>query len=255
MKKLEDRYIDELFSPAPDYGASLLCANFPRSYIDVNRARDDIDPHLLSDIWPEEKFGPINPTSRSDSGIGLIPRLVKPGVPIYANKLSSQEIMNRIMTCYDPYHEALKNLYEEAHYLFGQVLHINCHSMPRSSAYPKTYITMIGGKQIPSDIVLGDRDGQTCGRELIGLIRDFWQSLGYRVTINDPFKGVELVRRHAQPTRGKHSLQMEINRGLFMNEDTGERTSDFNKMQDHVQRMMDLLKAYSQEKIMRTAAD
>ena len=199
--RIEDRYIDDLFSTAPEYGTTLLSALFPRSYIDANRARDDIDVHILAGIWPVEKYGPIAPTSRSDAGIGLIPRLIKPGIPLYSHKLDAEEIMSRIMTYYDPYHDAIKSLLDEAYYHFGQFWHINCHSMPNATAYPKNNITIMGGKTVPSDIVLGDRDGATCSRDFMHDLRDFLQSLGYRVTVNDPFKGVELVRRYSQPTQ------------------------------------------------------
>lgn len=253
--KIEDRYIDDLFAAAPEYGGALLKALFPRCYIDVNRARDDVDVHLLADVWPAEKYGPIAPSSRSDAGIGLIPRLIKPGIPIYNHKIDAEEVMHRIMTHYDPYHAALKSMLEEAYYQFGQVWHINCHSMPNATAYPKTNITIINGKPVPSDIVLGDRDGETCGREFMNALRDFWKSLGYRVTINDPFKGVELIRRYAQPTRGKHSVQIEINRALFMDEETGEKTANYHKTKTDVHHMMDFVSSYVQAKLTSIAAD
>ena len=255
LHRIEDRYIDDLFAAAPTHDATLLRALFPRCYIDVNRARDDIDVHLLADVWPAEKYGPISPTPRSDAGIGLIPRLIRPGTPIYNHKIGAEEVMHRIMTCYDPYHAALKSLLEEAYYHFGQFWHINCHSMPSASAFPKTNITIMGGKAVPSDIVLGDRDGTTCSREFMAVLRDFWLSLGYRVTINDPFKGVELVQRYAQPTRGRNSVQIEFNRALFMDEETGEKSKNYAKLQEQIQRMMAFVSEYVQSKMTSLAAD
>lgn len=255
LRSIEDRYVDDLFAEAPDYGASLLCAHFPRSYIDVNRAPDDIDEALLDGHWPHREHGPISPTARSDSGIGLIPRLIRPGTPIYDRPLSAEEIMRRVRTCYEPYHAALEKLIEEAHYDFGQVWHLDCHSMPRSSAFPKRNIRIAGGKQIPADIVLGDRGGQTCGRVFMHGLRNFLEDRGFRVTVNDPYQGVELIRRYSQPTRGRHSVQIEINRALFMDEETGAKRPDYGSFKGQIGSMIRFCTDFAQEHLTRIAAD
>lgn len=255
LEKIEDRYVDDLFSAAPDLEATLLCALFPRSYIDVNRAVDDIDHTLIEGVWPNESHGPARPTARSDSGIGLISRLIKPGFPIYDRNLSADEIMNRVKTYYEPYHNALCNALDDAYYRYGQFWHINCHSMPASSAYPKRHITMIGQTQKPSDIVLGDLDGTTSSRDFVHTLRDYWKNLGYRVTINDPFKGVELVSRYSQPTRGKNSVQIEINRSLYMNEETGEKIQNYDEVKRHCTNLISHCTAFAQSHLTNLAAD
>lgn len=255
LKKIEDLDVDDLFSAAPKHGASLLLADFPRSYIDVNRARDDIDDSLVTENSPTQELGKLNPTSRSDAGIGLISRLIKPGIPIYNRTLSAAEIMNRITTYYDPYHAMLEKLLDEAYYNYGAFWHINCHSMPAASAYPRKNVFMSGSAPRPSDIVLGDLDGQTCGRDFLYALRDFWKSQGFRVTINDPFKGVELIRRHAQPTRGKNSIQIEINRALYMNEITGERLDTYSEFKTITEGMIGFTCAFARSKLTLMAAD
>lgn len=237
LEKLEDKYVEELFSGAASYGAPLLQALFPRSYIDVNRAACDIDQTLIDIDWPEE-HGAINPTTRSDSGMGLISRLIKPGMPIYDRSLTPDEIKTRIHEYYDPYHMQLEKLLDQAYYDHGQFWHINCHSMPSSSAFPKKNFALIGSTPKASDIVLGDLDGRTCSTDFVHMLRDFWRGLGHRVTVNDPFKGVELVSRYSQPTRGKNSVQIEINRALYMNEETGEKKSDFEKLREQCNEMI-----------------
>ena len=255
LRSIEDAYVDELFEDAPKYGASLLSALFPRSYIDVNRAVDDIDENLIDGEWPHHHHGDISPSPRSDTGIGLIARLIKPGTPIYNRDLKPAEIMDRIKNYYEPYHEALENLLNDAYYNHGQFWHINCHSMPNSSAYPKQNISLIGNNAKPSDIVLGDRDGKSCGRDFIYALRDFWRNEGYRVTINDPFKGVELVSRYSQPTRGRNSIQIEINRSLYMDENTGEKTRNFQIIKDDCTSMIQFCSAFAQSRLTCIAAD
>ena len=255
LKRIEDAFVDELFSPAPEYGASLLCALFPRTYIDVNRARNDIDENLFDGAWPEEHFGSIDPSHRSDSGIGLISRIIKPGTPIYSRDLTPDEIMNRIRTYYDPYHDTLCTALNDAYYNHGQFWHINLHSMPSSSAYPKRAVSLIDSQIKPSDIVLGDLDGRTCNRDFLYGLRDFWAKQGYTVTINDPFKGVELISRYAQPTRGKNSVQIEINRSLYMNEKTGKKKTDYQSFKTDCSGMIKFCTEFAQSKLTQIAAD
>ena len=246
----EDSYVGDLFSSAPDHGAALLCALFPRSYIDVNRAVDDIDPLLLAEPYPNAM-----PSSRSTAGIGLIRRLLKPGVPLYDRTLSSAEIQNRIETYYRPYHKALDELIETAHYNFGRVYHINCHSMPNSTAFPKQTRGMLGHTQVASDFVIGNRDGTTCDATFLHALYDHLRHAGFRVTINDPFKGVEIVQRHGLPTRGRHSLQIEVNKSLYMNEETGEKSNDYDAFKNQIKKLVSFCAAYTNAQLRDLAAD
>lgn len=246
LEKAEDKYVDELFANAPDMGAALLCAEFPRSYIDVNRCERDIDTDLLEDVWPEE----IAATPRSHAGIGLIRRLVKPGMPLYNRHLKSSEIKARIDTYYRPYHTALQNTIEALHYTHGQVWHINCHSMPtqEGSAFRASPLKS-------ADFVLGDRDGTTCDIAFTHAVRDFIRSMGYRVSVNDPYKGVELVRRYSAPSTGRHSLQIEVARNLYLDEDTYKKSSNFNAMKEDIEKLISFCASYVQAQSLPMAAD
>lgn len=246
LERAEDKYVDDLFAHAPDVGAPLLCANFPRSYIDVNRCERDIDADLLEDVWPEE----LAPTPRSHAGIGLIRRLVKPGVPLYNRQLKSSEIKARIETYYRPYHDVLRGLIEDAHYNFGAVWHINCHSMPTQDSQSFRINPML-----PADFVLGDRDGTSCSKEFTQYVRGFLRGLGYRVAVNDPYKGVELVRRYSNPATGRHSLQIEIARRLYMDESTYEKSGGFAGLQADLDKLMRFCADYVQSFSLPMAAD
>ncbi len=253
LEAAEDKHVDDLFAAATAHGATFLAAHFPRSYIDPNRAATDIDTELLDEDWT----GPfkINPSSRAHAGIGLIRRLVKPGIPVYNRALSSEEIVARIEKCYRPYHSALEKLIKEAHYNFGQVWHINCHSMPAASAYPKRSIGLVGNKAKPADFVLGDRDGTSCSHSFTLELRDFIKTLGYTVSVNDPFKGVELVAKYSAPAQGYHSLQIEINKSLYMNEETGEKTKNYSVLKGDVEKVIHFCSTFVESKLVNLAAD
>lgn len=255
LKTAEDHHVDDLFDDGTKIGGAMLCADFPRSYIDPNRAIDDIDDNLLDGGWPHLTHGTINPTARSNSGIGLIRRLVRPGEPVYNRALSADEITARIEGYYTPYHAALKTLLDEAHYGFGMVYHINCHSMPNETARPKRGLKILGGQPRCADFTLGNRDGTTASITFTHELRNFIQSLGYYVTINDPFKGVECVARHGRPALHRHSLQIEVNKALYMDEATGERTKNYSALKNDISRIIEFCASYVEAQLTPLAAD
>lgn len=255
LEQAEDKYVDALFACAIKHGGTLLAAEFPRSYIDVNRAADDIDIDLIDGRWPDNLYGPIDPTSRSDAGIGLIRRLVKPGTPVYKRFLTPSEIHARIQKYYKPYHAKLEELIEAAHYNFGEVWHINCHSMPYSSARPRMPMALRGLQARHSDFVIGDRDGSTADMDFSHALRDFLKKMGYHVTLNDPFKGVELVQRYSNPRRGRHSVQIEINKALYMNEQSGEKNSNYDTLQADIEKLVVFIADYASANLVPKAAD
>lgn len=219
LRKAEDMYIDELYAAAPEAGAALLLAHFPRIYMDANRSVIDMDQDLLDAPWP----GPIVPSIKTRHGLGLIWRNSPDGNPIYDRALSVAECEARIARCHAPYHAALQRLLEARRAAFGAVYHINCHSMPELSGPNAPE-----GPGVPrADIVLGDRDGTTCAPAFTHAVAECLRGEGLNVAINDPYKGVELVRAFSDPTDGRHSLQVEINRRLYMDEATFEKNADF----------------------------
>lgn len=251
LARAEDTHVDQLFADAPVLGALYLKALFPRTYIDPNRTLDDIDEELLSSRWGE----PIARDGRSAVGHGLIRRLIRPGYPIYDRKLSIEEIQHRISKYYVPYHAALKSLLDKAYYDHGQVWHINCHSMPSSSAYasPGSTFRPLAGNQV--DMVLGTRDGTTCDADFVRELRAMLQGMGYRVSINNPYKGMELLRRYADPVRHRHSLQIEINKALYLNEETNEISKGFKDLKSDLRKMMDFMIQYVEKSAQPMAAD
>ncbi len=219
----EDTWVHELWQAIPSVGGSLLAANFPRSYIDPNRTLDDLDSDMLAEPWPH---GELHPTEKSRLGIGLLWSMAG-GRPVYDRKLWVAEVEDRIGTYYEPYHAALSDLAEQAYKEFGCVWHLNLHSMP-SDSYN---ILQIHSNKPLADFVLGDRDGTTCDPTLVGVIEDFLRARGYSVARNDPFKGVALIQRMGQPDKNRYSLQIEINRKLYMDETTYEKTQGFDSLQ------------------------
>lgn len=250
LRRCEDEYVDELFADVPDLGANLLCALFPRSYIDPNRAMNDIDPALLSAPWAGDMT--IQPTERSRLGIGLIRRIVRGHIPVYTRSLGQGEILSRIQDYYLPYHTQLAQLIRTAHTQFGHAWHVSCHSMPDFTAKPRTPIGFSGATAKSVDFVIGDRDGTTSGADFTRSLRSFIRSLGYSVTLNDPFKGVEIIKRYGSPCNNIHSIQLEINKALYLHEETSEKSIDFKALKEDIHKISTFICAYAKDAIARS---
>ncbi|MCB1493927.1 MAG: N-formylglutamate amidohydrolase [Rhodobiaceae bacterium] len=238
-----DLYVDRLFLDAPLHGAVLLAAEFPRVYVDANRAADDVAPDTVAD-WS----GPARPTEKAHLGKGLVWLAVKPdATPVYKTKLTAKEIQNRIEHYYKPYHDALDALVNGAHRKIGKVWHVNCHSMQ-----PLSGVMDAEGPDIQrADIVLSDRDGTTCAPAFIHAMRDSLKAAGLEVAINQPFKGAEIIKRHGAPAEGRHSVQIEINRRLYLNLQTLEPSTHFADMKAIIDALLKDLASFVQGELER----
>ena len=237
----EDTHIDELWSAAPDVGATLLKANFPRTYIDPNRTLNDIDQLLIDDIWPD----PLEPSEKSRLGFGLIWRQLNATTPIYDRQLSIAEVKHRIEQYYLPYHEALNRAIENKVDRFGGVWHLNLHSMP-NNAYERLQI-----KNPPhplADFVLGDRDGTTCEPEFIEFIEQNLRSMGYSVSRNDPYKGMQLIANIGKPKENRHSLQVELRRPVYMDELTRIPNNNFHVVKNDLSKLLKNIATYLKDR-------
>lgn len=229
LRRTEDAYVDRLFEDAARLGAGLLSALFPRSYVDPNRHETEIDPLLLADPWP----GEIRPSERAEKGLGVVRRLVGPRLAVYDRLLPSVEIQARLEGYHRPYHDKLQAMLDATHARFGQVWHLNCHSMK----------AMGRGRQgtpapIREDFVLGDLDGESCDPAFRDLVAGELRAMGYSVAINAPFRGAELVTRHGMPDQGRHSLQIEINRRLYLDEMSVMTHGGFERLKSDLDRLV-----------------
>jgi N-formylglutamate deformylase len=236
LRMAEDSYVDELYRAAPESGATLIGALFPRSYVDPNRATDDLDTALFEGPWPQ----PLSPSHKTRAGLGLVRRVAKPGIPIYDRKLTIDEILTRVEEYYTPYHRILDEACERLHRKFGIVWHVNCHSMPSQRSGKK-------GGQHCADFVLGDRDGTTCAPEFTDFAARTLRGLGYNVRINETYKGVEIVKRQGRPAAHRHSLQIEVDRALYMDQKTLEKTPGFAQLQTDISRFIEALRSFASD--------
>jgi N-formylglutamate deformylase len=239
LRHAEDTHVEKLYDFAPALGVAWIEALFPRSYLDANRNVTELDTALLEDDWPDPvETDPVT-LAKVRLGKGLIWRLTDDGEPVYDRKLTAQEVRDRIERCWRPYHEAVARAIEAAHARHGYSIHLNCHSMPAVAA---SHATDFPGL-VHADFVIGDREGTTAAPALSRLVVDFLRGLGYSVEYNHPYKGVELVRRYGRPAADRHSIQVEVNRKLYMDEGTLALNAGFEKLHGHLRQLVERLLA------------
>src|ERR1700676_3785218 len=219
LRRSEDSFVDALFAAAPDLGAPLIAARFPRAYLDVKREAWELDPAMFSDTLPTF----VNARSpRVRMGLATIARVVASGEEIYASKLRFAEARRRVDSLYNPYHHALRRLVDETEAAFGGYLLIDCHSMPAAAS--------AAGGQNGTDIVLGDCYGAACAPRIVEAARAFLAQRNFAVVLNAPYAGGFTTVHYGNPRRGRHALQIEINRALYMDERRYQKTSGFDRL-------------------------
>jgi N-formylglutamate amidohydrolase len=222
LRRSEDAYVDDLFASAPSIGAPLLRARFPRAYLDLNREPYELDPRLFDGALPA--FANAR-SLRVAAGLGTIPRVVADAREIYEVRLSLEEGLRRIDSLYKPYHSALRGLMERAAARFGVAVLIDCHSMPSTGA--RDPVLAARGDKRRIDFVIGDRYGASASTGLVDIVEDRLRGRGYHVMRNRPYAGGFITEHYGKPAAGWHALQIEVSRGLYMDESTLQKNERF----------------------------
>ena len=233
LRRSEDAHVDRLFAPVVALGAPLMRVNFPRAYLDANREPYELDPRMFSGRLPAF----VNSRSlRVAGGLGTVPRVVADGQEIYRERLTVDAAMSRIDRLYKPYHRALRSLIQRTAARFGHAVLVDCHSMPSTS--------LGRDDDAKTEIVLGDRFGTACAPALIDAFEHHLREAGFRVMRNKPYAGGFITEHYGEPSIGRHALQIEINRALYMNEQTLALTSNFDGL---VGALRDVIAAVAEE--------
>lgn len=233
LRMSEDAYVDHLFGAAPQHGASLLVATHARAYLDLNRGEAELDPDMFSPGLDEHM---LDISHRVKAGLGLVPRLVAEGLAIYKGPLPAREAFHRIESVYRPYHEKLASLLKARSQQFGYAVLVDCHSMPSEAQGARRR-----GRTTGPDIVLGDCWGASCARELTSLAEELLIRAGFSVRRNVPYSGGFSTQNYGDPNKGIHALQIEINRGLYMNEETLEPHMEFAEVKERLTWVTEML--------------
>ena len=230
LRRSEDSFVDELFHGVVKRGHPLMRAHFPRCYVDVNREPYELDPRMFDGRLPS--FANTR-SMRVAGGLGTVARVVGDAQEIYGQRLSVDEALRRIETLYKPYHRALRRLITRVHRNLGTAVLIDCHSMPSTTAAKED--------RPRADVVLGDRYGTSCAPAVSETVEKTLRSLGYSVSRNKPYAGGFITEHYGNPAAGLHSIQLELNRALYMDEKRYERSASFAQLKEDLGVLADRL--------------
>src|SRR5882762_8954476 len=234
LRRSEDSFMDELIAGLSDRGFPTVRVNFPRSYVDVNREPYELDPRMFLGRLPS--FANTR-SMRVAGGLGTIPRVVGDGQEIYRERLAVDDALARIEALYKPYHRALRRLINKAHQAFGTVILVDCHSMPS--------IGVSRDEPRRPDIVIGDRYGTSCAPLLPDLVEELMSGLGYSIGRNKPYAGGFITEHYGNPASGLHTVQLELNRAIYMDERRREKSPRFAKVAADFAKLADVLATVS----------
>ncbi|MFT3723022.1 MAG: N-formylglutamate amidohydrolase [Hyphomonadaceae bacterium] len=242
LRRIEDAYVDRLLADVHQSGAPVICGLVGRAFIDLNRAESEMDPHMFEDPSPSW-FSQRSP--RVDAGLGCIPRVAFNGAPIYRARLRREEADRRIEQVYRPYHRALEALLKRAQAMFGQAWLIDCHSMPAETE---------GSARSP-DIVIGDRFGASCSHGLADVVEALFRARGYTTARNTPYAGGYATLAHGTPGLGRHALQIEVRRRLYLDEANVEPHDGFLTLRRHMGEIAQEICAFARAEVGLTAGN
>jgi N-formylglutamate amidohydrolase len=232
LRRSEDSFMDELIAGLSERGFPVIRVNFPRSYVDVNREPYELDPRMFSGRLPS--FANTR-SMRVAGGLGTIPRVVGDGQEIYRDRLPVEDALSRIETLYKPYHRALRRLIHRVHQTFGTVIVVDCHSMPS--------IGVSRDEPRRPDVVIGDRYGTSCAPLLPDMVEETMRTLGYSTGRNKPYAGGFITEHYGNPASGVHTVQVELNRSIYMDERRRERGPRFEQVAKDFALLADALAA------------
>ncbi|KQM67642.1 N-formylglutamate amidohydrolase [Sphingomonas sp. Leaf17] len=198
---LEDRHVDAV-ARAARTTQTLLVQRTPRAWIDLNRGEDDRDPMI------DDGAAPVALPLRSvkvRSGLGLVPRRVAGAGEVWRRRLSAPEVMTRIVDDHRPYHQAVSAALAAAWRRFGIAVLLDIHSMPP-----------LGAPDDAPRVVLGDRFGRSAANRLVRAAAGVIRETGLKPAFNAPYAGGHMLDRHARPRLGVHGIQLELDRGLYL---------------------------------------
>ena len=236
LRRTEDAFVEQLFASVPEQGGLLVHANYARAYVDLNRDARELDPAMFLDGAPRTV---AIPTPRVEAGLGCLPKVALGGNLIYASPMSRAEGEYRLARVHDAYHGFLRSKLDQLKATSGLAVLIDCHSMPSSQH---------GRRKLP-DIVLGDRFGSSCTNKLTGLAERTFRKLGYRVGRNAPYAGGFTTRCYGRPRQGVHALQIEINRGLYMDEEKVMASEGFKTVQNDLKTVIEVICSFARAQI------
>lgn len=210
--QLTDWHTEDLFFSPHD---RMVIADFSRVFCDPERFANDED-EIMSNV-----------------GMGVLYERFDDGRPM---RVASKSLKSHILKDYYwPHHNKLSH-HVEQQLAKGKAIILDCHSFP-NVPHKRDLI-----QKVPRpDFNIGTDSFHT-PRELIDLSKDFFNSLGYTLGIDEPYAGTIVAITHYQKDNRVQSIMLEVNRKLYLVEGTAEKSKDYHLTKQVVAQYINLLR-------------
>ena len=205
VRRIEDYQSNKILDQIDEQMADIIIAQCSRAVVDLNRSRNAIDHSMFTQVFEHE---PVSEKQMIKYGLGVFPNKIF-GKTILKTPLPFSYAIYMLEHYYDPFHKSLNKQIMYLNNTFGFCYHIDLHTMPSKA--------LLNFKKEP-DIVLGDNFGKSCSIGLINYFQNVFQENGFTVEVNNPYAGGFITRNYGNPSKGVHTIQIEINRKIYMDE-------------------------------------
>lgn len=229
LVRLEDRYADLLARDVIACSVPTIVAHRARAWIDLNRDETDIDADLVDGV---DRSSMPTPGAKQRGGLGLIPRRLSGAGDIWRQRIALADVNDRIATYHRPYHDGIAGILARMRDKFGVAILLDLHSMP------PLHLNLIGKSP---QIVVGDLFGRSAATRFSEVLMKRIGQAGFQATLNHPYSGDHMLRRHGDIDGGTHAIQLEIDRSLYLDDVLREPGQGLAKMSRIVAELAELL--------------
>ena len=206
-----DRYVDQLYKPVIDSLAiPSIVTEWHRYVVDLNRTPDEFDSVAV--------MGAKEPPGTFPKGLHWTITTHKE--PLIERPMSMDLHKSLVENYYDPFHRGVKKFFADfKDQGFKNVYQLDCHSMPSEGT--KLHADF-GEKR--AEVVISDGPDKSCNNEYRDLVVESYKSAGFEVKMNWPYIGGGITQTYGQPDKGQNTIQVELNRRLYMDEETKKKS-------------------------------
>lgn len=222
-----DRFVDRLYEPSLEkFKIPYVKTEWHRYAGDLNRLAEDVDAgSVVGHKTPEGPFlrgfhWVITTTEY---------RLMPHPMPLETHETLVQKI-------YEPFHKSVRNLAQKLRANSKDVYHLDAHSMPSMG----TSQHRDPGER-RADIVVSDSLGKSCSKAYRDLVIAAYVTAGFKVGYNWPYVGGRLTEQYGRPEQHHHTIQVELNRDLYMDEKTKKLKDSHREIQKKIEKALDYI--------------
>jgi N-formylglutamate amidohydrolase len=208
-----DRFVDRLYEPiVKELKLTCVKTQWHRYVIDLNRLPDDVDQDSV--------IGSPNPPGKFTTGLHWVK--TTRGARLMAEPITQALHDQLVQRYFEPFHSDVRDTYDFfREHGADKIYHLDAHSMPSKGTAAHR-----DPGETRADIVVSDQEGKSCESSYRDLVVSAYEKAGFKVKLNWPYVGGRVTQTYGKPDQGQHTIQVEISRVQYMDEETKQYKPD-----------------------------